>query len=83
MEIIKLKNIERKDSLIHYINKYDCIIAYKSDDKIHENKIGIILEKTALGTTNIQLEVKNAALQSSIESIKEYIGKQNKKGVFV
>ena len=83
MEIIDLKDIVRKDSLIHYINKYECIIVYKDAGEISEHNIGVILEKTAFGTTNIQLENTNDQLSENTDLIKDFINEQCKKGILV
>lgn len=83
MEVIELKNIERKDSLIHYINKYDCVIVYKIGDNLKECKVEIILEKTAIGTTDIQLININDDLQTNVDALNNFITEQKKKGVLV
>ena len=83
MKILELKDITKKDSLIHYINKYECVLVYEIENDICSKDIHVILEKTAFGTTNIQLDNIDSTLTENIDLIKEYIVEQNKKGIFV
>ncbi len=82
MKIIDLKNIVRKDSPIHYINEYHGILEYELDGNLFEELIEIILEKTALGTTNIQLHVKDENLKKNLTVLDSYINEKNKQGIF-
>ena len=82
MKFIDLKDIERKDSPIHYINKYNCIVVFSTDEGESEQLIEIVFEKTALGTTNIQLFFFNELLQSNMEDLEEFINEKNTTGIF-
>ncbi|MDC7228025.1 MAG: hypothetical protein PQJ61_14780 [Spirochaetales bacterium] len=83
MKIFELKNTIKKDSLIHYINKYECTVEYEADESTHTATILVILEKTALGTTTIQFDNLDDKLKNNIESLRNFIDEQNKKGLFV
>ena len=82
MKIIELKNVIRKDSLIHYINKYDCVVVYKTGSKKAEQRIKIILEKTAFGTTNIGFDGLDENLETNRKILEAYIDEQNRQGLF-
>ena len=82
MECIALKKIERKDSLIYYINEYHGILEYNFNNQINEKVIEIIFEKNALGTTNIQLHIDDDILKENIKDVEEFIYGQYKQGLF-
>ncbi len=80
MDFIELKNITRADSPIHYINKYSSVIKYKHDNKTSESDIQIVLEKTALGTTDIYLTINDNLLQKYEPELIQYIKNFNEQG---
>ncbi len=82
MEFIELKNIVRKDSPIHYINEYHGLLVFNNENGIKEHMIEIILEKTALGLTNIQLHFTDKDLLANIEELRNFIDEKNKQGYF-
>lgn len=82
MKFIELKNIERKDSPIHYINKYGCTVVYSTGINPEEKLIEVILEKTAIGTTNIQINLTDELFKTQMEELEEFINEKYKSGIF-
>jgi hypothetical protein len=85
MDFIDLKKIIRKDSPIHYINEYHGDIIYSVDGKTLTCQLEIILEKTAIGTTNIQVHFYKDApeeLRSKPDLLIEFINEKFKAGYF-
>ena len=82
MKCIDLKNIVRKESPIHYINEYHALLIYEIEGSLRENVIEIILEKTALGTTSIQLHVEDDALKKNLPKLEEFIDEKKRQGLF-
>lgn len=82
MEFIELKEIVRKDSPIHYINKYKGLLVYKHEEIIKEQIIEIVLEKTAYGTTNMQLNLLDDILKNSTADLEKFINEKHKSGFF-
>ncbi|MBI9105217.1 MAG: hypothetical protein JEZ04_00640 [Spirochaetales bacterium] len=85
MEFVDLRKIVRKDSPIHYINEYHGEIICNIDGIITNHQIEIILEKTAMGNTNIQVHLNNDAAEELLNSkdlLIEFVNGKYKDGYF-
>ena len=85
MKFIELKNITRKDSPIHYINEYHGDLQYENDSAVFDQRIEIIIEKTAFGTTNVQIHLEDRApkaLRDNTERLIEFVNEKYKDGYF-
>lgn len=85
MKFIDLKDIVRKDSPIHYINEYHGKVVYSSGGTDGSCQLEVILEKTAFGTTNIQVHLYDdapAELRSNTDLIVEFVNEKYNDGYF-
>jgi len=84
MEILSLTEIVKKDIPLHYRNEYTGKILYKSLQGGEEKTpIEFIVERSALGTLEINIEFKTPLdypLVPALKSVKAYISSMDKKG---
>ena len=85
MEIIELRDIDRKDSPIHYINEYHATLVYDNNGSRNSCLIEIIIEKTAFSTVNIRFSIKpeqEADLKDYKCEIESFLLSKQKGGYF-
>lgn len=83
MDFIDIKNIQRKDSPIHYINEYHCDLLYKNNGSEHKVLLEVIVEKTAIGTTNFQINSLETEVSLNSPELESYIQDKYNQGYFV
>ena len=83
MEFIDIKNIQRKDSPIHYINEYHCDLIYKTAGSLHEALIEVVIEQNAFGAHDFQIHHIEGEVDFNTPEFVSFIKEKYKQGYFV
>jgi len=85
MKVLELRDIKKKESLVHYRRVFtgSAVLELVQEKKVNK-PVEFILEHTPTGKTNIQVQLLddiNYPLVPAIKSLKEYISDLESKGL--
>ena len=85
MEIVELKNVLRKDSLIHYINEYHADLVFRLNGNTDQRRITVVIERNAFGGAEIRTVFDSDEAQTFaeyLENINSFLLSLYKDGYF-
>ena len=87
MKILKIKNILKKDIPLHYRNEFSGTVVYEAaNNKQEEIKINFVLERSAIGNIDVNINLLDEIdypLIPTIKSLESFILDLEKEGKLI